>query len=81
MQNRILTNQPEDIPVLLETSLARQVVQGLDRGSEERRVAGMNDINSIQVVPMQSAEGDGIEKLLEVHRKHYGVGEDTSHEA
>ena len=41
----------------------------------------MNAIHSIQVVPMQSAEVDEIEKLLEVHRKHYGVGEDTSHEA
>ncbi|SVC32253.1 uncharacterized protein METZ01_LOCUS285107 [marine metagenome] len=40
----------------------------------------MNAIHSIQVVPMQSAEVDGIEKLLEVHGKHYGVGEDTSHE-
>ena len=69
------------IPALLEPSLAPQVVQGLDRGGEGRRMAGMNDINSIQVVPMQSAEVDGIQKLLEMHRKHYGVGEDTSHEA
>jgi len=41
----------------------------------------MNAIKSRQVLLTQSAEVDGIEKLLEVRGKHYVVGEDTSHEA